>query len=251
LSNGSAAVPDEGPRVRAVALRGRPAARERAERAVSGERMNGTSKPTITCLVVGPIETNCYLVSCPETKKAVIVDPGGDADVIEAGIEQAHLEPVEIVSTHGHSDHIASVADLKERYGIPFAIHAAELEIIKRSVREAPYWGMGKIREPKVDRTLREGDSISFGLASGRVLPTPGHTPGGISILFPVFVIVGDTLFNRSIGRTDLYGGNLEVLLSSIRTELFSLPDDTVVHCGHGPRTTVGEEKRENPFLSG
>jgi len=213
--------------------------------------MKDTQRPSVTCIVVGPIETNCYILSCPETKKGVIIDPGGDPDLIEARIEAARLEPVEIVCTHGHSDHIASVADLKERYRIPSAIHAADLEIIKLSVREAPFWGMGRIREPRVDRTISPGDAVEFGKVRGKVLHTPGHTPGGISILFDDFVIVGDTLFNRSIGRTDLSGGNLEILLASIRTELFTLPDDTVVYCGHGPHTTIGEEKRENPFLSG
>ena len=213
--------------------------------------MKDTQGPSVTCIVVGPNETNCFILSCPETKKGIIIDPGGDPDLIEARIEAAHLEPVEIISTHGHSDHIASVADLKERYRIPSAIHAADLEIIKLSVREAPFWGMGRIREPRVDRTISPGDAVEFGKVRGKVLHTPGHTPGGISILFDDFVIVGDTLFNRSIGRTDLSGGNLEILLASIRTELFTLPDDTVVYCGHGPRTTIGEEKRENPFISG
>jgi hydroxyacylglutathione hydrolase len=211
--------------------------------------MKDAGSATIACLVVGPIETNCYILSCPETGKAIIIDPGGDPDRIESRIEEARLEPVEIISTHGHSDHIASVANLKERYRIPYALHAADLEIIKLSVREAPFWGMGRIKEPKVDRTVAAGDSIAFGTVTGKVLHTPGHTPGGISILFDGFVIVGDTLFNRSIGRTDLYGGDFEILLRSIRTELFTLPDATAVYCGHGPQTTIGEEKRENPFL--
>ncbi|MGD1048782.1 MAG: MBL fold metallo-hydrolase [Candidatus Krumholzibacteriaceae bacterium] len=202
----------------------------------------------IACKVVGPIETNCYILSSPE-RKAVIVDPGGDADTIEAYIEETRLEPVEIVSTHGHSDHIAAVGELKERYGIPFAVHEADASVVKLSVREAPFWGMGKIKDPRIDRALRAGDTIVFGSARGRVLHTPGHTPGGISILFDGFVLVGDTLFNRSIGRTDLTGGDLDTLLESIRTQLFTLPDETVVYCGHGPRTTIGEERRENPFF--
>lgn len=203
----------------------------------------------VSCRVVGPIETNCYILSSPETKKAVIVDPGGDADIIETCIGEEHLEPVEIVSTHGHSDHIASAADLKKRYGIPFAIHGDDLGMVKLSVKEAPFWGMGRIKEPAVDRILSAGDTITFGTARGTVLHTPGHTPGGISILFDGLVLVGDTLFQRSIGRTDLSGGDLDTLLDSIRRELFTLPDETIVYCGHGPHTTIGEEKRENPFL--
>ncbi len=204
----------------------------------------------VACRVVGPIQTNCYILSCPETRKAVIVDPGGDPDVIEVAVEEARLEPVEIVCTHGHSDHIASAAELVERYGVPLAIHGADLGIVKLSIAEAPFWGMGNIREPKVSRVLAAGDEIVFGEARGKVLHTPGHTPGGISILFDGFVLAGDTLFHRSIGRTDFEGGDLDTLLASIRNELFTLSDRTIVYCGHGPRTTIGEEKRENPFLS-
>jgi hydroxyacylglutathione hydrolase len=205
----------------------------------------------VACRIVGPIQTNCYILSCPETRKAVIVDPGGDPDLVEALIEEMRLEPVEIVCTHGHSDHIASAAELKARYEIPLAIHGADLEIVKLSIKEAPFWGMGRIQEPKVERVLAAGDEIAFGAVRGKVLHTPGHTPGGISILFDGIVFVGDTLFNRSIGRTDFEGGDLDTLLASIRNELFALPDETIVHCGHGPRTTIGEEKRENPFLGG
>lgn len=216
-----------------------------------GEEMRVAGRASVACIVVGPIETNCYVLSCPRSRKAIIVDPGGDPDAIEDFIERSKLLPVEIISTHGHSDHIASVADLKQRYDVPYAIHGADLEIIKLSVREAPFWGMGKIREPRVDRIISARDEITFGSVRGTVLHTPGHTPGGISMLFDGFVIVGDTLFNMSIGRTDLYGGDTDVLLRAIRTELLTLPENTIVYCGHGPQTTIGEEKRENPFLRG
>ena len=213
--------------------------------------MSTSGEVRVACRIVGPIETNCYVLSCPETRKAVIVDPGGDPGLIEKLIAEERLEPVEIVSTHGHSDHIASVPALKERYGVPFAIHRADLPIVKLSVKEAPFWGMGRIEEPRIERVLEAGDEIVFGGARGKVLHTPGHTPGGISILFDGFVLTGDTLFNRSIGRTDFEGGDLDTILASIRNELFTLPDGTIAYCGHGPRTTIGEEKRENPFLAG
>jgi hydroxyacylglutathione hydrolase len=203
----------------------------------------------ITCKVVGPLATNAYIVSCSETRKAVIIDPGGDPHIIIRCISENRLEPIEIVSTHGHSDHIAAVATLKREYGIGFALHEADREMVKLSVREAPFWGMGSIEEPGIDRTLGGGDEIHVGNARGTILHTPGHSPGGISLVFDHFVVVGDTLFNRSIGRTDLHGGNFEVLLSSIREKIFTLPDETIVYCGHGPQTTVGDEKRENPFL--
>ncbi len=204
----------------------------------------------IACKVVGPLATNCYIISCPETNAAIIVDPGGDPDLIETFIEQTKLEPVAVVSTHGHSDHIAAVAAMQHTYGIDFAIHEADREIIALSLKEAPLWGMGMIEEPAVTNLLTPGSTLKFGNAEGTILHTPGHTPGGVSILFDRQVIVGDTLFARSIGRTDLFGGSLEALLDSIEREIIALPDDTTIYTGHGPRTTVGEEKRENPFIN-
>jgi hydroxyacylglutathione hydrolase len=200
---------------------------------------------------VGPLATNAYIVSCPETSKAVIVDPGGDPQTISTYIRERSLEPIEIISTHGHSDHIAGVAALMREYGVGYTLHEADREMVKLSVEEAPFWGMGTIEEPEIDRTLGEGDVIEIGKVRGTVLHTPGHSPGGISLLFDGFVIVGDTLFCRSIGRTDLRGGSMQTLLDSIRGKLFTLPDETIAYCGHGPSTTIGEEKRENPFLAG
>ncbi len=204
----------------------------------------------IACKVVGPLATNCYIISCPETNAAIIVDPGGDPDLIETFIEQTKLEPVAVVSTHGHSDHIAAVAAMQNAYGIGFAIHEADREIIALSVKEAPLWGMRMIEEPAVTSILTPGATLKFGNAEGTILHTPGHTPGGVSILFDRQVFVGDTLFARSIGRTDLFGGSLETLLGAIEREILALPDDTTIYTGHGPRTTVGEEKRENPFIN-
>jgi len=205
--------------------------------------------PRITKRVVGPLQTNCFILHCPETKEAVIVDPGGDPDLITATIDDLKLKPILIISTHGHSDHIAGAAELKRYYEIPYALHESDLEIVSLSVKEAPLWGMGNIEEPEIDRFLAEGDEIRFGGISGRVIHTPGHTPGGISILFNGMVLVGDTLFNRSVGRTDLYGGDTKQLLDSIKNKLFTLSEDTEVFCGHGPETTIGEEKEENPFI--
>ena len=216
------------------------------ERSIVGKDV----QPEIACMVVGPLATNAYIVSCPETRKAVIVDPGGDPRLISAYIEEKGLEPIEIVVTHGHGDHIAAVAALKREYSIGFAIHGDDREMVKLSVREAPYWGLGTIEEPEIDRTLDDGDIIGIGNVRGTVLHTPGHSPGGISLHFGRFVLAGDTLFNRSVGRTDLQGGSMETLARSISSRLFTLPDETIVYCGHGPRTTIGEEKRENPFVA-
>ena len=140
---------------------------------------------------------------------------------------------------------------MKEEYGVGYALHEADREMVPLSVREAPFWGMGAIVGPEIDRTIGEGDTLEIGNVRGTVLHTPGHSPGGISLLFDGCVIVGDTLFYRSIGRTDLQGGSMQTLLESIRSKLFTLPDETIAYCGHGPATTIGEEKRENPFLTG
>ncbi len=200
--------------------------------------------------VVGPLSTNCYLLTCPDTGETVIVDPGGDMDMIVEYISQTGMKPARIVCTHGHSDHIAAVADLKEKFGIPFLIHQEDLEIIKLSVREAPMWGLGNIREPSVDQTLAHGDTVEIGKSQADVRHTPGHTPGGISLIFEGSALVGDTLFAGSIGRTDFEGGEFETLINSIKQQLLTLPDETVVHCGHGPDTTIGRERKGNPYLS-
>ncbi len=152
--------------------------------------------------------------------------------------------------THGHSDHMVSAAELAAGYGIDVAMHGDDLETLEMSVADAPMWGLGSPENVSIARSLSAGDTIEFGGESGKVLHTPGHTKGGICLLFDGAVFVGDTLFARSIGRTDFFGGDMETILASIRRELFSLPGDTVVYAGHGPATSIDEEKSENPFLS-
>ena len=213
--------------------------------------MAGTISAEIICAVVGPLATNCYVLGCPETKQAVIVDPGGDPDLVMEIVRGKKLEPVQIICTHGHSDHIAAVSTLKAAFGVDFAIHAEAREIVKSSVIEAPLWGMGTIEEPEIDVTLSHGDTIRFGAVEGVVRHTPGHSPGGISIVFDTFVLVGDTLFAGSIGRTDLPGGDFNTLLDSIRRELLTLPGETIVYCGHGPHTRIDIERAQNPFITG
>jgi glyoxylase-like metal-dependent hydrolase (beta-lactamase superfamily II) len=207
----------------------------------------------IETLVVGPLATNCYVLSCEDpccASEAVIIDPGGDAAKIKDYVERSGVTPVLIVLTHGHSDHMASAAALAAEYGIDVVMHGDDLDTLEMSVADAPMWGLGSPDNVSIARKLKAGDTIEFGGETGRVLHTPGHTKGGISILFDGAVFVGDTLFARSIGRTDFFGGNMETILDSIRRELFVLPEDTTVYTGHGPATTIGEEKAGNPFLS-
>ncbi len=217
-------------------------------------------------LVVGPLATNCYVVSSGAGKgsagrdggvnhgaggEGIIIDPGANAGRIADYIDRAGIEPVLIVLTHGHSDHMAAAADLAARYGTGVAMHAADLETLEMSIADAPLWGLGNPERVRITRKLSAGDTIVFGGLSGKVLHTPGHTRGGISILFDGVVFVGDTLFAGSIGRTDFFGGDMETLLTSIRRRLFTLPDDTIVYTGHGPPTTIGDEKRLNPYFDG
>ena len=144
-----------------------------------------------------------------------------------------------------------AAAVLAAGYGIDVVMHGDDLDTLEMSVADAPMWGLGNPENVPIARRLSAGDAIEFGGESGKVLHTPGHTKGGMSILFDGTVFVGDTLFARSIGRTDFFGGDMETLLASVRRELFTLPDDTVVYTGHGPATTIGEEKRQNPFFDG
>lgn len=212
--------------------------------------MSGGS-PHIIVNVVGPLATNSYTLYCPSGKEAVILDPGGDPEIIAGSIEERSLKPVGVVLTHGHSDHMAAAGEIMKRFGIGLSLHSDDIETLKKSVQDAPLWGLGKIAEPEIGASLEEGDEITFGGVSGKVLHTPGHTRGGISLLFDRAVFVGDTLFAGSVGRTDFYGGDHSTLIRSIQTKLLNLPDDTIVYSGHGPATTIGEEKRSNPFLNG
>lgn len=205
----------------------------------------------IETLVVGPLATNCHIVSSGGDREAIIIDPGGNASAIKEHVSNSGLKPVLIVLTHGHSDHMAAAAEIAGEYGIGAAMHADDLDTLDMSVADAPMWGLGNPDKVPVERKLSAGDTIEFGEASGKVLHTPGHTKGGISLLFDGAVFVGDTLFSGSIGRTDFFGGDMETILASIRRELFTLPDETAVYTGHGPSTTIGHEKRHNPFFDG
>ena len=208
----------------------------------------------IETLVVGPLATNCYVVSSDTNcsgAEAIIIDPGGSPQIIQDYIERSSVRPILVVLTHGHSDHMAAAAGLAVEYGIDIVMHGDDLDTLEMSVADAPMWGLGNLENIPIARKLSAGDTIEFGGESGKVLHTPGHTKGGMSLLFDGAVFVGDTLFARSIGRTDFFGGDMETILASVRRELFTLPDDTAVYTGHGPATTIGEEKRNNPFFDG
>jgi len=201
-------------------------------------------------LVVGPIQSNCYIIGCERTREAAVIDPGGDADRILITLAKDRLRCVYIINTHGHFDHSADNKRLKEVTGAQLLIHHADAPMILHQSMNGGMWGIHVDNSPPPDRYLTEGDIITFGDISLKVLNTPGHSPGSISLVTDKIVFVGDTLFAGSIGRTDFPGGDYEGLLHNVRKKIFTLGDDVVVYPGHGPKTTVGRERETNPFFT-
>ena len=200
-------------------------------------------------LVVGPIQANCYLLGCERTREAVVIDPGDDVDTILMTLAKEKLRCVYIINTHGHFDHSGANKRLKEVTKGQLLLHEADAPMVTSQAASGRMWGMNVENSPPPDRYLKEGDVILFGDVSLKVLHTPGHSPGGICLVTDSMVFVGDTLFAGSIGRTDFPGGNYDGLLRSVREKIFTLGDDVVIYPGHGPETTVGRERRTNPFF--
>jgi glyoxylase-like metal-dependent hydrolase (beta-lactamase superfamily II) len=200
-------------------------------------------------LEVGPIMANCFIVGCKETHEAAVIDPGDEANRILLTLAEAKLTVKQIINTHGHFDHVGANKRMKAATGAPILIHALDAPMLSMLSRSAAAWGMSAEDSPSPDRTIDEGDVIRFGSIRLQVMHTPGHTPGGVSLIADGCVFVGDTLFAGSVGRTDFPGGNFDTLRSSIQKKLFALGDEVKVFTGHGPETTIGEEKRYNPFV--
>jgi len=206
-------------------------------------------------LSVGPLQACCYLLAPEEWPEAAVIDPGGDADLIIEQLRHRKLTPRYIILTHGHIDHTEALAALKRAFpDAQVCVHEADAPML-RDAGAALASLVGIPYEPcEPDRLLADGDPLSLGPETLQMLHTPGHTPGGISILIrlagrPSILFSGDTLFAGGIGRTDFPGGRYQQLIESIRTRLFALPDHTRVYPGHGEPTTIGEERRTNPFL--
>lgn len=195
------------------------------------------------------IQANCFIVADELTRKAIVIDPGGDAPVIAKKVEDLKLDVVAILATHGHFDHVEGLAGLKEKLHAPVMVHEADMPIILRMKEQAALFGVRANPAPQPDRYLTADEEIVFGNLKAKVIHTPGHSPGSVSFLIGSDVFVGDLLFQGSIGRTDLYGGDYDQLLNVVRTRIFTLPPETVVHPGHGPDTSVGREMRANPFF--
>jgi len=202
-------------------------------------------------LVVGPLEVNCLILGCEDTREGVVVDAGGDADRIIEAAGRWGLTIGQVINTHGHFDHVGANRPILARFGARLLIHAADAPMLERASEVARAYGIQGENSPQPDAFLVDGLEITFGNCSMRVLHTPGHTQGGCCLYIPSErkVLSGDTLFADSIGRTDLPGGSHEQLLASVQTKLFTLPDDVEVYPGHGPSTTIGHEKRHNPYF--
>jgi glyoxylase-like metal-dependent hydrolase (beta-lactamase superfamily II) len=202
-------------------------------------------------LPVGLLEVNCYVLGDEESKEAVVIDPGGDEDDILEVINYHGLILKYIIDTHGHFDHVDANQPLKDLTGAQIAIHTLDASMLSRPSQEALYFTGNRLRLSEADILLNEGDILSFGKYHLKVLHTPGHTPGGISLLLEnhPLVYVGDTLFQGSIGRTDFPGGSFEDLIQGVRRKLFPLGDHFIVYPGHGPVTTIGQERKYNPFF--
>jgi len=201
-------------------------------------------------LAVGPFASNCYIVGSESNKEGMIIDPGDETEVILKNVKDLGLDIKSIVLTHGHIDHIGAVKEVKEATGAEVAIHADDAQALQENSVSAMF-GLSYPTPLPADRLLNGGDSIDIGDLHFLVVHTPGHSPGGICLVGEGMVFSGDTLFNYGIGRYDLPGGSYNQLMNSIHTRLTVLPDNTIVYPGHGPDTTIGAERRGNPFLIG
>ncbi|KJS20327.1 MAG: beta-lactamase [Clostridiaceae bacterium BRH_c20a] len=205
----------------------------------------------IKTLIVGPIETNCYIAYCPDTKEGVVIDPGDEGAKLVEAITNLGIRIKYIINTHGHHDHIKANKEVKETTGAEILIHTSDAAMLTDPSRNLSHYLGEKTTEPKADKELTDGDIISFGNITLKVLHTPGHTPGCICLLNTTKKIcfTGDTLFNGSVGRTDLPGGNYKTLTNSLKDKLINLSNEVKIYPGHGPSSTIGEEKAINPFL--
>ncbi len=200
----------------------------------------------VKTITVSMFATNCYLVFCPETREAVVIDPGAEGKRIIESIKDLQLNIKYIINTHGHIDHIGANGKLKEALGVPVLLSEKDIELYNN-----PGFGLKLVlrKQPQPDQFIKDGDQVVFGKVTLDIIETPGHTKGGISLLADSAVFCGDTLFAGSVGRTDLVGGSYDVLIDSIRQKLLVLDPGKTIFPGHGPETTIGAEARTNPFL--
>ena len=209
-------------------------------------------KLILECLVVPPFGSNCWILGCSETEEAVVIDPGDAAGILQT-LKTHQFTVKYLIHTHGHIDHVSATVAIQRQTGAPVLLHEADQILLDNLTLQGTMFGLTAPPAPTVDKYICEGDEINWGQHTLSVIDTPGHSPGGVCLNLEgeQILFAGDTLFQGSIGRTDLWGGDSEQLLDSIQEKLWRLDDDTIVCPGHGPRTTIGREKRENPFLQG
>jgi hydroxyacylglutathione hydrolase len=209
-------------------------------------------KPLVRKIPVGPLQCNCSIVADTEAGEAVVIDPGDEADRILLALAETKCRAIALLHTHGHFDHIGGTAGVKRATGAAIRIHDGDRPLYDALPDQASFFGLSAQPAIPPDAGFEDGETIAVGRLRLRAIHTPGHTPGSTCFYLegeePI-LFSGDTLFRRSIGRTDLWGGDTDTILASIREKLYPLPSDLRVVCGHGPDTTIGEERRENPFV--
>jgi hydroxyacylglutathione hydrolase len=202
---------------------------------------------------VGPLQCNCSVVGDEGTREAMVIDPGDEINDIMALVQKHGLAVKQIVITHAHIDHVGGAMKLRQLTGAPILLNQNDYALLKMLDVQAAWVGMATPGKVEIDQPLADGDKVRAGSLEASVLYTPGHTEGSVCLYFPAQqkLIAGDTLFAGSIGRTDLPGGSFEKIMSSLHQRLLALPDETLVVPGHGPLTTIGDERQSNPFLTG
>lgn len=203
-------------------------------------------------IVVGPLGVNCFILGDKQSNEAVVVDPGADCEMILAAVARFGLKVKYLINTHGHFDHVGCNKQVQEKTGAELLIHEGDAFLLSQASRSAQNYGLIVEDSPPPSRFLSDGMRLEFGRRSIEVLHTPGHTPGGCCLLLAneQVVITGDTLFADSVGRTDLPGGSHQQLIASIKAKLMPLADETVVWPGHGASSTIGRERRMNPYIN-
>lgn len=209
------------------------------------------AQPRVICLTNGAFAENCYILADPESRDAVIIDPGEEADLFLRRVATERVTVRAVWLTHAHVDHVSGVKRVVETTGVPVYLHPADLPLYTGVSQQAASLGVRAEAPPAPEHELAEGDEVRVGGVTFEVRHVPGHSPGSVAFVGPGLVFVGDVLFAGSVGRTDLPGGDSQVLLHSLHQKVLTLPDETVVYPGHGPETTIGRERRTNPFLTG
>jgi hydroxyacylglutathione hydrolase len=202
-------------------------------------------------LPVGPLQCNCSVIGDETTREAMVIDPGDNIDDILALVTKHQLQVKQIIITHAHIDHVGGAMKLRARTGAPILLNQNDYALLQMLDVQATWLGMASPGKVEIDQTLGQDDTLKAGELTASVIHTPGHTEGSICLYFPreKKLIAGDTLFAGSIGRTDLPGGSFKKIVESLKEKLLALPDDTMVVPGHGPATTIGQERESNPFL--